>query len=239
MMDMRRSPLVQSLLLCALGCSGAPTAESPDLAAPALRGAPLRFPVEDPAAIEELYVIGMDHSAAPDPVPVRCVSYQGLAFPSCYAGHEGTDFLLIGGFAAMDAGSAFAVAAAPGVVAEIEDGHYDRCHGNFMTATVDCDGHEMRANRVVVDHAGGLRTEYYHLMKGSILVQPGQRVACGERLARIGSSGRSSLPHLHLNLFEGGERRDPYAGPFSQPRSYWNSQPTVSGVLPAAVCAAP
>lgn len=237
MQSMHR-PLVS--LCCAvllLGCSDtAPT--PPDLRPPPIPGGPLRLPVEDPAALISNFVIGVDHNDPPDPAPVRCRSYLGTGFPACYSGHEGTDFPLDGGFAAMDAGSAFVVAAAAGVVAETEDDNYDRCHGDVTTGGVDCDGHPMRPNRVVIDHDGGLRTVYLHLMKGSILVRPGQRVACGERLGRIGSSGRSALPHIHLTLYDNGALRDPYAGPASQPRPYWNSQPADPVEFPSTACAA-
>lgn len=196
----------------------------------------LAFPLEDRAAFE--MVIGFDH----DPVVqeatavgrLTCTDFQGRAFPHCYDEHHGTDFILKGGFDAMDAGSATIHAAAPGVVVETEDGHYDRCHASLETGDVDCDGHERIANAVVVQHAGGFRTLYWHLMTGSVVVAVGQQVEVGDVLGKVGSSGWSSMPHLHLSLEDAaGDRIDPYAGPYSQPESWWCAQAAADG-LPGA-----
>lgn len=204
------------------------------------RGGPLRMPVEDPGAIDTSTILGVDHNSPPSTERIVCQSYSGQAFPFCYAGHEGTDFLLLGGFKAMDAGSAVVVAAAGGRVVEVEDGNYDRCHASLALGDVSCDGHAMRSNHVVIEHATyaglPLRTEYHHMMKGSIAVAVGMTVACGQRLGRIGSSGRSSLPHLHLNVLQDGKHVDPYAGPFSQPQTLWTEQPADATVLPPLAC---
>ncbi len=210
------------------------------LAAPVLRGGPLRFPVADPAAIDSSTILGMDHNVTPSMQRIECRNYAGLAFPFCYAGHEGTDFILAGGWKAMDAGSAVIVSAAPGRVVAVEDGHYDRCHVSINTGDVSCDGFEMKSNHVVIEHADydglPLRTEYHHMMKGSIQVTVGMQVTCGQSLGRIGSSGRSSLPHLHVNVRRNGALVDPYAGPFSQPQTLWREQQLDATVLPPTSC---
>lgn len=211
-----------------------------DLGAPVLRGGTLRMPVEAPDKIDPSIILGMDHLAVPSKERTQCQSYAGLAFPFCYAGHQGTDFILEGGFKAMDAGSAWIVAARAGRVVEVEDGHYDRCHASAALGDVSCDGYEMKSNHVVIEHedlAGPpLRTEYHHMMKGSIVVTVGMQVTCGQRIGRIGSSGRSSLPHVHLNVLRGGQPVDPYAGPYSQPQTLWIEQNPDHTVLPPAVC---
>jgi Peptidase family M23 len=43
-----------------------------------------------------------------------------------------------------------------------------------------------------------------HLMKGSVLVRPAEPVRAGQLLARVGNSGHSSEPHLHLHAKRGG-----------------------------------
>jgi murein DD-endopeptidase MepM/ murein hydrolase activator NlpD len=125
-------------------------------------------------------------------------------------------------------------------VVEVEDGHYDRCHASIELGDVSCDGYEMKSNHVVIEHedyAGlTLRTEYHHMMKGSPVVTVGMTVSCGQRLGRIGSSGRSSMPHVHLNVRRGGQLVDPYAGPASQPQTLWREQPSDPMVLPPASC---
>jgi murein DD-endopeptidase MepM/ murein hydrolase activator NlpD len=96
----------------------------------------------------------------------------------------------------------------------------------------------MVANRVVIDHGGGVIARYLHLKKDSILVQPGQVVQCGEALALIGSSGNSSLPHLHFQVEYNGEVVDPYAGEFSQEETWWADQGDPEG-LPGPGCTRP
>jgi len=138
----------------------------------------------------------------------------------------------------MDRGSARVIAAAGGEVIGVADGHYDRCHSDPATLDITCDGHEMRGNFVRLRHAGGWETLYYHLKSGSVLVAVGDRVRCGDRLGRIGSSGYSSGPHLHFEVQDAdGVVWDPYAGPHSQELSLWTEQ-GADDALPANQCAA-
>ncbi len=58
----------------------------------------------------------------------------------------------------------------------------------------------MKPNLVRIDHPGGLRTTYLHLKKGSVTVKPGDRVTAGQTIGQVGSSGKSSDPHLHFEV---------------------------------------
>lgn len=51
---------------------------------------------------------------------------------------------------------------------------------------------------IEIDHGHGVRTRYAHLKK--ILVKPGQAVANREKIGTVGSSGRSTGPHLHYEV---------------------------------------
>lgn len=62
---------------------------------------------------------------------------------------------------------------------------------------------------VVVDHENGLETRYAHLSHAG--VQAGDPVAAGQVIAQSGSSGRSTGPHLHVELRNGGRAVDPAA----------------------------
>jgi|MGYP003460140376 murein DD-endopeptidase MepM/ murein hydrolase activator NlpD len=62
---------------------------------------------------------------------------------------------------------------------------------------------------VVVDHARGYRTLYGHLSR--LAVRPGQRVARGGLLGYVGSTGRSTGPHLHYGVYRYGTPVDPRA----------------------------
>jgi murein DD-endopeptidase MepM/ murein hydrolase activator NlpD len=62
-------------------------------------------------------------------------------------------------------------------------------------------------NMVEVDHGNGLATRYGHLSR--IDVKIGQMVRIGETIGRIGSTGRSTGPHLHYETRVRGEAVDP------------------------------
>ncbi len=55
-------------------------------------------------------------------------------------------------------------------------------------------------NTIIIKHAEGLFSKLSHLRAGKIDVKPGDRVTRGERIAQVGSSGRSPEPHLHFQL---------------------------------------
>jgi murein DD-endopeptidase MepM/ murein hydrolase activator NlpD len=60
------------------------------------------------------------------------------------------------------------------------------------------------AGHYVVVHSADYDYVFMHLLGGSTLVRVGQRVRTGERIASVGSSGESTGPHLHFELWVGG-----------------------------------
>lgn len=60
---------------------------------------------------------------------------------------------------------------------------------------------------VVVRHAGGYESRYAHL--SSLDVREGDTVERGARVGRVGSTGRSTAPHLHFEVTRSGKRIDP------------------------------
>lgn len=60
---------------------------------------------------------------------------------------------------------------------------------------------------LAIDHGGGFVTLYGHCSK--ILVTEGQTVRVGDIIAQVGSTGRSTGPHLHLETRINGEMKNP------------------------------
>lgn len=94
-------------------------------------------------------------------------------------GHSGIDF------AAEEGAGVYAVAG--GIVTAAD---YDVEKGNY----------------VVLDHGGGLETEYQHMK--SLLVSAGQSVAQCQILGYVGSTGNSTGPHLHFEARQDGAPAD-------------------------------
>ncbi|MCI3922611.1 M23 family metallopeptidase [Paenibacillus sp. TRM 82003] len=68
---------------------------------------------------------------------------------------------------------------------------YDRAMGNY----------------IFLKHGNGLETVYMHLTKS--LVKKGQNVKKGEKIGTLGSTGRSTGPHLHYEVHKNGEAINP------------------------------
>ena len=75
--------------------------------------------------------------------------------------------------------------------------------GTVVTADFD----PFHGHHLILEHENGLRTWYMHL--NSVLVQWGEHVECGQQIGRMGSSGRSTGPHLHYEVVQNGKSTDP------------------------------
>jgi len=141
--------------------------------------------------------------------------------PHTYDGHAGTDITLFD-FRAMDRGTAV-VAGRGGQVVSIVDGNFDR--NTSMGGA--------QANQVVIQDELGLHAMYGHLRKGSITVKPGETVATGDVIGLIGSSGSSTVPHLHIEFRDPlSTMIDPWSGPLNSRISLWTAQEPYVGFNP-------
>ena len=62
-------------------------------------------------------------------------------------------------------------------------------------------------NCIILKHGNGFETLYGHLSK--ILVSVGQQIDIGQEIGNIGSTGRSTGPHLHYEIHHNGQKIDP------------------------------
>jgi len=63
---------------------------------------------------------------------------------------------------------------------------------------------------VIIDHGGGISTLYAHCSK--ILIGSGEEVKAGKVIAKVGSTGWSTGPHLHFEVRKDGVTQDPMKG---------------------------
>ncbi|CCH51100.1 peptidase S8 and S53 subtilisin kexin sedolisin [Fibrisoma limi BUZ 3] len=138
--------------------------------------------------------------------------------------HRGTDLSLWPyDWQTMAREEIMVVAGAPGTIIGKTDGNADQSCGSATSSATDW-------NAVYVRHDDGSVAWYGHLKRGSLTAkQIGQRVSEGEFLGFVGSSGRSSGPHLHFEVYDAANRLiDPYAGQCnpSTTDSWWKEQPT-------------
>jgi hypothetical protein len=125
--------------------------------------------------------------------------------PLTYNDHTGTDIALPS-LAAMQQGVAV-LAAADGTVRGVRDGMLDISVKD--PAAPNIDGREC-GNGVVIAHADGWETQYCHMKQGSIAVHEGQTITRGDALGKVGLSGGTEFPHMHLSVRHDGQEIDPF-----------------------------
>ena len=145
------------------------------------------------------------HYVDRDPSPIEIDFGCGR---QTYDGHKGTDFG-IRDLQTMKTGVSV-LAAAQGTVLRTRDGVEDKLVSTQRDKQAT-EGQEC-GNGIVIAHGHGWETQYCHLRKGSIRVEPGTAVEPGTVLGEVGSSGLASFPHVHLGVRYQGEVIDPFVG---------------------------
>ena len=97
---------------------------------------------------------------------------------------------------AWHTGIDFATAAAGADIVSVAAG--------VVTATGDRDGYGLAVD---INHGNGYVTRYGHAEK--VLVDVGDIIAKGQAIALVGSSGRSTGPHVHFEVYKHGRVVDP------------------------------
>ena len=92
----------------------------------------------------------------------------------------------------------------PGIDFAAEEGAEVYAVADGIVTTADYDAE--KGTYVVLDHGGGLETEYQHMK--SLLVSAGQSVVQGQVLGYVGSTGNSTGPHLHFEARQDGAPAD-------------------------------
>lgn len=203
--SMKLAPLVLAGLIGACAPAGDSNAQSDKAPPPAAgvsaptEGLQLSFPIDCEIGKTCEVQNHVDRDPGPGAKDYRCGTQT-------YQDHGGVDIRLHDK-AAQRAG-VNVLAAAPGTVSRLRDGVSDisvKTNGAAPVAGQEC------GNGVVVDHGGGWETQYCHLAKGSVLVKAGDVIAGGQPIARVGLSGNTEYPHLHLTVRKAGAVVDSFA----------------------------
>ncbi|TDF93861.1 peptidoglycan DD-metalloendopeptidase family protein [Paenibacillus piri] len=89
------------------------------------------------------------------------------------------------------------------IAGKMNDPVYASAKGTALTVGYD----KFHGHHVVIDHGNGMRTWYMHL--NGILVKRGETVERGQHIGMLGTSGRSTGPHLHYEIVSKGKSTDP------------------------------
>jgi murein DD-endopeptidase MepM/ murein hydrolase activator NlpD len=84
-------------------------------------------------------------------------------------------------------------------------------------------------NLIILEHPGNYRTYYAHLSNYNAELEVGNEVRRGLEIGYVGSTGRSTGPHLHFELRKDGVYIDPYSS--KTQLDLWNMRNSDSGLL--------
>ncbi len=84
-------------------------------------------------------------------------------------------------------------------------------------------------NLIILEHPGNYRTYYAHLSNYNVELELGNEVRRGLEIGYVGSTGRSTGPHLHFELRKDGIYVDPYSS--KTELDLWNMRDSDSGLL--------
>lgn len=86
---------------------------------------------------------------------------------------------------------------------DIGDPVYATAEGIVVASNRD----ELKGNYIIISHSNGLTTRYLHLSER--IASSGDKVKKGTKIGKVGTTGRSTGPHLHFEIRHNGEPIDP------------------------------
>jgi hypothetical protein len=159
----------------------------------------LALPIKCQPGVSCFFQNYVDHDASDKARDYRCGGRS-------YDGHDGTDIRIRN--LEIQRQGVEVLAAAPGRVVGGRNDMEDisvKTVGKAAIAGKEC------GNGVVLEHAGGWRTQYCHMAKGSVRVKVGDQMTTGQPIGLIGLSGDTEFFHLHFTVRYRGKAVDPFA----------------------------
>ncbi|MDF2960533.1 MAG: peptidase [Paenibacillus sp.] len=89
------------------------------------------------------------------------------------------------------------------IAGKMNDPVFASAKGSAVTVGYD----KFHGHNIVIEHNNGIRTWYMHL--NAVLVKNGDRIERGQQIGKLGTSGRSTGPHLHYEIVRNGKSTDP------------------------------
>jgi len=84
---------------------------------------------------------------------------------------------------------------------------YAAADGTVVSAVSDYEPESYYGKYIIIMHTNKIKTHYSKL--DSVLVKKGQEVKAGELIGKVGRTGASRGPHLHLEVLVDGESKNP------------------------------
>jgi murein DD-endopeptidase MepM/ murein hydrolase activator NlpD len=159
----------------------------------------LALPIKCQPGVSCFFQNYVDHDATDK---VRDYSCGGRS----YDGHDGTDIRIRN--LEIQRQGVEVLAAAPG---RVIGGRNDMDDVSIRTAGKAAIAGKECGNGVMLEHAGGWRTQYCHMAKGSVRVKVGDQLTTGQPIGLVGLSGDTEFFHLHFTVRHHGKIVDPFA----------------------------
>jgi murein DD-endopeptidase MepM/ murein hydrolase activator NlpD len=141
----------------------------------------------------------VDHDASDKVRDYRCGGRS-------YNGHDGTDFRIRNQQIQKQGVEVLAAAAG-----RVTGGRNDMEDVSIRTAGKAAISDKECGNGVLIEHADGWATQYCHMAKGSVRVNPGEQIKAGQPIGLVGLSGDTEFFHLHFTVRYRGKAVDPFA----------------------------